>query len=639
MKRVISLSIASLFVLLLCSRLQAGQPAQARIDSMLSVVKIQNNDTNKVNTLNELAWEFFTGSYDYKRSMECAEEALALAKRIRFKKGEATAYRRLGGIDMNKGLYNEAMKVYTEELKIQQELGDQKRMAASFMQVGSVYFYIANYPMALENYIKGLKIAEEIKDRISISKISNNVGKVYCNTGDYTEALKYYSEALKIYEDMGDKEGVAKECCGIGDIYYSQKNYENAILYFNKSLKISEENGMKRMAATCYIDLGESYTAMGKYNEALQNQLEGLKISEEINDQYITVHIKKSLGWTYYSLHKWDESRKYLNEALAKAKEIRLIEGIEICYYRLSKLDSVTGNFKSSFQNYKQYVLYRDSILNGENTQKITQQKMQIEFDKTQKLEKAEQARKDLRQRIIRYAILAGLILVTAFLLIVFRQRNKIRREKKISDKLLLNILPAEVAEEIKRDGHSKAKSFSMVTVMLTDFKDFTMVSEQYSAEELVAEIDHCFSAFDKIIRRHGVEKIKTIGDAYMCVGGIPVQTTTHAIDVVNAAIEIRNFMAERKKEQDAISGISFELRLGIHSGPLVAGIVGLNKYAYDIWGNTVNLAARMEQNSEAGKINISGSTYQLVKDKFNCVYRGMIEVKNGGEEEMYFVE
>jgi adenylate cyclase len=221
----------------------------------------------------------------------------------------------------------------------------------------------------------------------------------------------------------------------------------------------------------------------------------------------------------------------------------------------------------------------------------------------------------------------------------VHLRTSELREEKKKSDDLLLNILPSEIADEIKRQGRSQAKTFNMVTVMFTDFKHFTQISEKVSAELLVSEIDYCFSAFDRIIQIHNIEKIKTVGDAYICAGGMPVLTFTHAEDTLKAALEIRSFMAERKKEKEAKGEIPFEIRIGIHTGSVVAGIVGIKKFAYDIWGDTVNLAARMEQHSEAGKINISGATYELVKDKFNCVHRGKVAAKNKGDVDMYFVE
>ncbi len=214
----------------------------------------------------------------------------------------------------------------------------------------------------------------------------------------------------------------------------------------------------------------------------------------------------------------------------------------------------------------------------------------------------------------------------------------ELREEKKKSDDLLLNILPAETAEELKKSGTTKAKDFSEVTVMFTDFKNFTAMSEKLTAQELVNEINYCYSAFDNIITKHGIEKIKTIGDSYMCAGGLPVANKTNSVDTVTAAIEIRDFMLNEKLKREKEGKPFFEIRIGCNTGPVVAGIVGVKKFAYDIWGDTVNIASRMESSGEAGKINISGSTYELVKDKFTCTHRGKIEAKNKGMIDMYFV-
>lgn len=219
-------------------------------------------------------------------------------------------------------------------------------------------------------------------------------------------------------------------------------------------------------------------------------------------------------------------------------------------------------------------------------------------------------------------------------------QENKIiTKEKQRYEELLLNILPYEVAQELKENGKSEAKEFDQVTVMFTDFKDFTKISEQMNAPQLVKEIDYCFSAFDTIILKYGIEKIKTIGDSYMCAGGLPAINKTHAADVINAALEIRAFMVTHKQEKESKGETPFEIRIGINTGHVVAGIVGIKKFAYDIWGDTVNIASRMESGGEVGKINISGSTYELVKDKFTCTHRGKIQAKNKGEIDMYFVE
>jgi class 3 adenylate cyclase len=212
---------------------------------------------------------------------------------------------------------------------------------------------------------------------------------------------------------------------------------------------------------------------------------------------------------------------------------------------------------------------------------------------------------------------------------------EELRGQKQKSDDLLLNILPSEVAEELKERGQAAARQYNDVTVLFTDFVDFTQRSEALTPAALVAEIDTCFRAFDDIIGKHGLEKIKTVGDAYIAVSGMPAANPYHAQGVVRAGLEIRDFVEARRRQHPE----SFGIRLGVHSGPVVAGIVGVKKFAYDIWGDAVNTAARMEQHSEPGQLNISETSYALVKDNFRCTYRGELEVKHKGRMHMYFVE
>lgn len=217
----------------------------------------------------------------------------------------------------------------------------------------------------------------------------------------------------------------------------------------------------------------------------------------------------------------------------------------------------------------------------------------------------------------------------------IIRQKQLIEEEKQKTDELLLNILPGEVAEELKREGKSKAQYFNEVSVLFTDFVNFTHIAEQLQPEELIAELNICFTAFDNIMEQYGLEKIKTIGDAYLAVSGLPIQNPMHAHNAVNAALDIVAFVNGR----NAANTLGFEIRVGINSGPLVAGIVGVKKFAYDIWGDTVNVASRMETNSESGRVNISESTYVLVQHDFKFTYRGKVNAKNKGAVDMYFVE
>ncbi len=218
-------------------------------------------------------------------------------------------------------------------------------------------------------------------------------------------------------------------------------------------------------------------------------------------------------------------------------------------------------------------------------------------------------------------------------------EKNKIiEEERQRSDELLLNILPQPIAEELKESGKARARHFDEATVLFTDFKNFTRISELLSPEELVEELDKCFKAFDFIIGQYeDIEKIKTIGDAYMCASGL-TDRRVMPNSIVKAALEMQLFLEEQKQERMRIGKPYFEARIGIHTGPVVAGVVGVKKFAYDIWGDTVNTASRVESNSAPGRVNISETTYNLVRYKFECEYRGKVEAKNKGQIDMYYV-
>ena len=220
------------------------------------------------------------------------------------------------------------------------------------------------------------------------------------------------------------------------------------------------------------------------------------------------------------------------------------------------------------------------------------------------------------------------------------KEKEEVEKQKNKSDELLLNILPAEIAEELKEKGKSDARDFEMVSILFSDFKSFTEVSSKLSAKVLVSEINICFKAFDHIMAKYKIEKIKTIGDAYMAAGGLPVPTDDSVKNTLLAALEMQTFIGKRKTENAVAGKPAFEMRVGIHTGPVVAGIVGVKKFQYDIWGDTVNTASRMESNGEVGKVNISQATYDLLKDDpaFLFEARGKVEAKGKGAIHMWFV-
>ena len=215
--------------------------------------------------------------------------------------------------------------------------------------------------------------------------------------------------------------------------------------------------------------------------------------------------------------------------------------------------------------------------------------------------------------------------------------KNQLDEERAKSERLLRNILPDSVADELKLHDRVKPLRYESATVLFTDFVGFTGIAEQLSPEDLVRELDDCFRRFDQIIERHGLEKIKTMGDAYMAAGGLPLPNETHVHDSVAAALEIQAFMAERKKGK-AAGARTWDVRVGIHTGPLIAGVIGEKKFVYDVWGDTVNTASRLESSGLPGKVNISRAIFDQIHPEYRCEYRGAITAKNKGEIDMYFV-
>ena len=219
------------------------------------------------------------------------------------------------------------------------------------------------------------------------------------------------------------------------------------------------------------------------------------------------------------------------------------------------------------------------------------------------------------------------------------QQSEEMRSDKEKIDSLLLNILPPVVAEELKGQGYVKPVFYPAATIVFTDFVGFTKISETLTPDQLVRELDSAFSRFDRVMDKYGLEKLKTIGDSYMYAGGVPLPNATHAIDAVLGALEIQSFVEQINLEKSQSGRPVFEIRIGINSGPLMAGVVGEKKFVYDVWGDSVNLASRMESSGGKGRINISESTYARIKDYFETESRGQVLAKNKGAVDMYFVK
>ena len=603
------------------------------------VISKQKRDINNIG----LSYKNIDAAYKHLDSTNKALSFYKLAEssfqKVENKKELSNVYGKIALIYDRNNNVEEAIRYYLQAIQIQKTLDNKVVLIQQMGNLGLVYCVKGAYPEALNQYLTGLRIAEEINDTNLIAQMNGYIGDIYIYQKSYNEALKYLNVALAANESIKDSSNIAANLTSIAVVLLYQKKHTESIKVLSRCLSISEKINDEEFIAASYGNIGCNYYELGNYTEALKYNLIGLERFKSNNDTTQMSISYTAVGNVYLKMKKYKEAERYFQLGLAAAQQSGNTLNVRDSYKGLSEMSQALGQSDKALAYFKEYIIYRDSLLNNENTKKMTEQKMQYDFDKKETQNKAIQEKKNARQSLIRNFLIVGVVTMLAFSVVFFRQRNKISKEKHRSDELLLNILPSEVAEELKQKGYAEAKAIESVTVLFTDFKGFTQVAEKLSPTELVKEIDTCFRAFDEICLRHNIEKIKTIGDAYMCVGGLPITNQTHAIDAVNAAMEMRDFIVQLRKEKEAKQEAFFEVRIGLHTGQVVAGIVGLNKFAYDIWGDAVNLASRMESSGEAGKINVSGTTYDLIKDKFLCTYRGKVHAKNKGEVDMYFVE
>ena len=577
-------------------------------------------------------------------AIHMAGMAKELAEKTNDRKSIALALKNIGIARYNQGKTFDALQSWKQALVLFDSLGDKVGVSNMHSNIGAIYQVQGDDAKALESHLKSLKVAEEINDTLRIVSSLINIGAVYYNKPqNYGKALESYFKALPLSETLGDSDAIGTVTVNIGEIYFKRGDDTTALKYFERSYNAYGENS--ESAPYALNDIGMVYQKRGNFATAILYHTMAFDKAKKLDAGLDMAISLKRQAETYQKKHDFKQAiityKKSMDFSIAsnannELKEI--YEGLALCYSGLQ-------DYSNAFHFQTLLITLKDTLYNVATSDKLKNLVFDYELEKKQA--KIELLNKDAkiqeqelnRQKLVRNGFIGGFAVVLLFAGVFFKQRNRISKEKKRSDELLLNILPEETAEELKATGSAKTKSFELVSVLFTDFKNFTQASELLTPEELVEEINFCYCEFDKIVTKYGIEKIKTIGDAYMCAGGLPTTNNTHPFDVVYAGLEMQEFIIKNKEERIKKGQPFFELRLGIHTGPVVAGIVGIKKFAYDIWGDTVNTASRMESSGEIGRVNISGMTYELVKDHFNCTHRGKVKAKNKGEIDMYFVD
>jgi class 3 adenylate cyclase len=569
------------------------------------------------------------------------------------------AYRRVINCVLDKHESIDAMPVIERLGKLSRESNNDELKAWHLTLHAELLFNANVKDSVLPMLHRAIKLFEKrgtTLDGLSIA--CEFLGGIYWDIQDTTKSIYYHKRSLKYAE--GNKWLRHIMLANIALYYTRTKNYGEARKYTEMAL----EEGRKhdRGLGVSYTNLLKIDHSSGASAEVLDSDFNNaVSEAHKWQDQNAMIYAQVSYTGILLKLGDFKKAERILNDTQKTLDDCNECQGYDVThFYNGYKLYDTLRKPTMALQFLERFVdadrkwdelQTKRNVLLAHATHEFD--KRQEEMRLKQEQEMAFAAEKLNAQRRQKSFFIGASALFALMSLLILRNLWKERKAKRLiseqklmieveherSENLLLNILPAEVAEELKTKGEADARSIDEVTVIFTDFKGFTAMSELLSAKELVKDIHECFSAFDEIMERHGIEKIKTIGDAYMAAGGVPAANTTHAVDVVSAALEMRDFIEAGKARKMALDKPFFEIRIGIHTGPVVAGIVGIKKFQYDIWGDTVNTASRMESSGEAGRINISHTTYELVKDHFRTEYRGEVEAKGKGRVRMYFVE
>lgn len=596
-------------------------------------------DTAAINALIEKSKSLV--STDSAAALKIGEEAIQKSKAANYPRGEALAYKTMGMVFYLQSQMVETIFYWNKSLQTFENMGDEPGIANMLSNIGAVYMTTGDDVKALDYSLRALKLAEKLNDTLRLVTVLMNIGSIYHNKKD-TVAIDYYLKVLPLLEASGDQDAFVTYSGNVGEIYFDQKNYQKALEFYQKSIAAGGDIGASSFALN---GIGKVYMIEGKYSKSLEYHNKALEISRKFDDKLQMVRSLRGIANVFMEQGSLPLAINYYNQAKTIGESlVELKVELKDLYKEMADAYARYKDYPDAYKYQTLYASLKDSLYADDTKAQLA--KLQFDFELSQKdallalneanLKSEKQARMGITVTLC--ILLLGSILIYRNYLEKVKTNKILDKQKDEIEGLLLNILPKEIAIELQTNGVSKPRHFDEVSVLFTDFQGFTNIADKMSPNDLVEELNECFIAFDNIVDKYGLEKIKTIGDAYMCASNLPSDVPDHSYKIVKAAIEISQFLDRWNTTRAKIGKERWEVRIGIHTGPVVAGVVGKKKYAYDIWGNTVNIASRMETAGTPGKVNISAHAYEKVKDRFECVHRGKISAKNIGDMDMYYV-
>lgn len=601
----------------------------------------------------------FLENQDYEKALEFNLKIEQLLSRSDDTKNLAVLFNNIGYNHNFLKQYQESIVYFKKALDLRKVVPELNQVVL-YTNIGIAYNNLGDLQNALQNFKNAEKELRRSDSDATNAYLEHLTSRVYLNSGDVYNALRYNELAISNAEKNKDAHLLEQAYETAAQIHENLYDHQLALEFFKKHLILKDSFLIEDRVRQ------QQLLQQQLLLERSEKEIRLLLSRQELQEKEIEENEKEIL-----LLQKEQEA----NDANLRTKELETQKAQQELLLLQSEQSTKEANLRNreleAQKSQQELVLTQQRLLaekkdrellaikQQEELTRLESQRIQTEKEKSEQQvellkqnEALNQMEIERQQTFQQFAYglgaLLGLLLIMMLSAFIYYRKASLRlasknkeiaREQQKSEKLLLNILPQETAQELKTTGSATPKLYKKVTVLFTDFSEFTKISETMSPEELINELNICFKHFDEIIGKHGLEKIKTMGDGYLCAGGLPVINDTNPIDAINAAIEMQTFMQQRISEKEKNNTPYWKMRVGIHTGSVIAGVVGTQKFAYDIWGDTVNTASRMESGCENGKINISEDTYQLVKDYFDCSFRGDMEIKHGNKLGMYFVE
>ncbi len=597
---------------------------------------------------------------DYPKAMQHFGIALAEFETCGDRASIATTVNNIGILHVEQAHYKDALECYNRALDINQELGRKSGLANQLTNIGNVYQCLADYSKALDSYAKALEIHEDLAELSRVASVNMNMGIVFSEISDYTSSLKYFSRALAISDELGDQHAIAVTKCNLASVHKILGNITLALEYYHNSASFFDQCGDKRSLSRVLGQIGTAYQSIEDSTKALEYLHRSLDLHIHLGQKFDEAIAANNLGNLYVMLSDYTKAMEYYNRALEIDKGLGAKSGVASTTLNLGELFTMKEFAGYSVESAKEFILSALSLYEeiGEKQGQSQCHEALAELHANDK--NWEQAYQHFATfHVMEKEIMSEETTRTANKIEV--ERNEAEREKQRTiakaemesrmherESLLKRVFPESIAQRLM-NGERIADYFPHLSILFADIVGFTPISSQMPAHVVVKFLNHVFGVFDSIMKEHGCEKIKTIGDGYIAVAGAPVECADHAERIAAAALAMqRDILLPDDIREHIEEGTVFNIRIGIHVGSAVGGIIGDERFVFDVYSDAVNFAARMEQSSEPGKIHVSTDFAMHLQNRINqiggsspfkLVRRGQIEIKGKGAVKTYWLE